>query len=541
MLVSPSKITVWVCDADAISQITTRRNDFPKPIEIYQSLSIYGINVVTTEGAMWRHHRKITSPPFTEKNNHLVWAESLHQAQSMLTSWVGETGQGNKTVATVAKDTMRLSLHIISRAGFGVRLLWPGVETTGGEQGEEGADTEGHKMTYTDALSSLLHNMLWLMLLPQWLLKLLPFKQPKLAYQSFVEWGKHMNELFQRKKEAVRDGTEFQEGMDLMGALVKGAGITGENGAANGRITSEKDQASSQQLLSDDEILGNAYVFILAGHETTANAIHFSLLFLALKRSSQLHLQEDLDKIFDGTKIDQWDYERDIPKLFAGMTGAVLNEALRLIPPVVNIPKSTQKGRPQSLTVDGRKVTIPGGVHVYLDTAATHRNPKYWPRTSADDLLEFRPERWLIDASKSANGTTTVTHTTDSESEEIGGPQGADTSPSLLRPPKGAYLPFSEGYRACLGRRFAQVEVLAVLAVLFRDYTVELAVDEFASDEEVEKMPKGGEERQKIYAKAAERAKVLMTKGMGSILTLQMRDGQVPVRLVRRGEERFAF
>ncbi len=170
MFVSPSRSTVWVCDADAISQITTRRNDFPKPIEIYKSVSIYGTNVVSTEGAMWRHHRKITSPPFTEKNNHLVWAESLHQAQSMLTSWVGKDGERNKTVTTVAKDTMRLSLHIISRAGFGVRLLWPGVETTEGGRGEEGIDTEGHEMSYTDALGSLLHNLVWLILLPQWLL-----------------------------------------------------------------------------------------------------------------------------------------------------------------------------------------------------------------------------------------------------------------------------------------------------------------------------------------------------------------------------------
>ncbi len=303
----------------------------------------------------------------------------------------------------------------------------------------------------------------------------------------------------------------------------------------------EKNPTPPKQLLTDEEILGNAYVFILAGHETTANAIHFSMLFLALKRASQLHLQKELDEIFDGREIDQWDYERDVPKLFAGMTGAVLNEVLRLIPPVVNIPKSTPKGQPQSLMVNGRKVTIPGGTQIYLDTVATHRNPKYWPATSAGDLLEFRPERWFINSTKVANGNMTANHTMSSEGEEIGGPQGEDTSSSLFHPPKGAYIPFSEGYRACLGRRFAQVEVLAVLAVLFREYSVELAVDDFASDEEVEKMPRGGEERHKVYAKAAERARVLMTKGMGTMITLQMRNGQVPVRLVRRGEERFTF
>ena len=178
--VSPGGNMVWCAEPNAIIQITTRRNDFPKPIEIYGSLDLYGKNVVSTEGAVWRHHRKITSPPFTEKNNHVVWAESLHQAQCMLKSWLGPDGAGNKTVGKVADDTMRLSLHVISRAGFGVRLLWPGVEdvntdnpVTGPQVGDKKSGSDipiGHTMSYTDALGSLLHNVLFVLLFPGWLL-----------------------------------------------------------------------------------------------------------------------------------------------------------------------------------------------------------------------------------------------------------------------------------------------------------------------------------------------------------------------------------
>ena len=49
-------------DPAVISQITTRRNDFPKPTAIYRSLDIYGKNVVSTEGAIWRQHRKSHQP-----------------------------------------------------------------------------------------------------------------------------------------------------------------------------------------------------------------------------------------------------------------------------------------------------------------------------------------------------------------------------------------------------------------------------------------------------------------------------------------------
>ena len=158
---------MYVADPEATTQITTRRNDFPKPIEIYGSVDLFGKNVVSTEGSIWRHHRKITSPPFTEKNNHLVWQESLHQAQSMMASFLDKNAEKG-TVSDIAAATMRLSLHVISRAGFGRRLLWPHEELK--ENGQAGVVPEGHTMTYKDALSTLLENIIAVMLLPKWFL-----------------------------------------------------------------------------------------------------------------------------------------------------------------------------------------------------------------------------------------------------------------------------------------------------------------------------------------------------------------------------------
>ena len=77
MTVSPGGILLFTADADVITEMVgTRRNDFPKPSHFYRSVNIYGKNVVSSEGALWRQHRRITSPPFTEKNNHLVWVSS---------------------------------------------------------------------------------------------------------------------------------------------------------------------------------------------------------------------------------------------------------------------------------------------------------------------------------------------------------------------------------------------------------------------------------------------------------------------------------
>ncbi|KAK4613926.1 Cytochrome P450 monooxygenase [Fulvia fulva] len=530
LLVAPGSNTLYVADAEAVTQITARRNDFPKPTWMYSSVDIFGKSVVSTEGALWRHHRKITSPPFTEKNNYLVWTESLQQAESMMAGWISKDANDSGALWNVATESMRLSLHVISRAGFGVHLHWP----------HEDKDTpipEGHTMTYKDALESLLHNMIVMILTPTWLLSRSPLKFHKTAHRAFSEWGQYMREMYQEKRNEVKSG-QSREGMDLMGALVKGAGMTEES--LNEKATTDPEKGGAGKgLLSDEEIFGNAFVFILAGHETAANTIHFSILYLAMKMTSQRRLQEDLDAILGDRPVSEWDYEKDMPKLFGSMCGAVMNEELRLIPPVVGIPKTTPNDRPQGLQVNGKHVTVPENCYVTLDTVATHRNPKYWPHTSEEDLLEFRPERWLLDPSKTNANTEDSTYAEEEGLDFDGPDKRPDTAASLFRPAKGAYVPFSEGYRSCLGRRFAQVEILAVLAVIFKTHTVELDVSEYLSDEEF----KTATEAQKLEAwkKADARARELLENGMMTIITIQMRKGKVPFRFVKRGCERFKF
>ena len=177
LAVSSQRNMLFTADADVISQMTSRRTDFPKAFEVYDSLRIYGNNVVTSDGQMWRNHRKIISPQFSETNNHFVWTETLEQCQAMVNGWFdGNTAKiGSKTIRTLKEDTMRLSLYVISRAGFGVQLQWPTSEDARANgdvkvKQENGASnlekSRGHAMSYTDALGSILHNVLWVLILP---------------------------------------------------------------------------------------------------------------------------------------------------------------------------------------------------------------------------------------------------------------------------------------------------------------------------------------------------------------------------------------
>ncbi|KAL9128415.1 MAG: hypothetical protein Q9217_002906 [Psora testacea] len=549
LTVSPRRNVLFVAEAPVIAQITNRRTDFPKALEVYDTLRIYGSNVVTTEGLEWRHQRKITSPPFSERNNHLVWRETLDQSQAMVNSWFGDDKQTSKTIRTMADDAMRLSLHIISRAGFGVHLSWPG---TAKDQEKAHVDNsslvgEGHVMSYTDALGSLLHNIIPVIALPRCLLKSLPFKATKQAYLAYIEWGKYMKEMFDKKKSQILAGEEGDT-MDLMFAMLKGAGVTAKDRAQEGGKPTE-------QMMTDEEIMGNAFVFILAGHETTANSVHFCMVYLAMNIPAQRHLQRDLDETFQRRPVSEWDYDRDIPKLFGNMAGAVLNEELRLLMPVMSLPKCTEPGSPQPLTVGGKKCTVPANTYIALMGHSAHRNPNQWPTgppadpnnpshplsNRDNDLEEFKPERWFLntDAATTKDVAKPAEKGAEEDTSALGINTAPDTSASLFKPEKGAYLPFSEGYRSCLGRRFAQVELLAFLAFVFSQYSVELSVEEWASDEQVEKMDEIG--KREVWGKAKAKVERQMLNDMGSIITLQLRTGHIALRLVKRGSEMFDY
>lgn len=533
LVVSPTRIHAFVADAEAVTQITTRRNDFPKPLEMYGALDIYGKNLVSTEGADWRKHRKLAAPSFGEKNNELVFTESLHHARSLLGLWTGPEGRGSQTIADPSLGAMSFALYVISSAGFDVRVVWPHEEgkqsslrKSEGKSMFVGSEVpSGHKMNYREALSELLHNIMWTQIIPPKHLPKSPVKVHRTVGQAVVEWGKYMDELYELKKNQVASG-ENKEGMDLFDALIRGSGIVDEKSTA----------------FQKSDLLGNAFVIMLAGHETTANTLHYSLIYLAMNWPSQKRLQKDIDKILEGKPISEWKYEEHFPKLFGGMPAAVMNETLRLLQPIINIPKSTLPGRPQQLTLGGEQYLIPGDTHMFL-SAAVHRNPKYWPAPTGAkdtgtvrDVDRFRPERWLADA-KTTDQFVDISY----DDEELRGPSGEDTSAQLFKPVKGSYIPFSDGFRSCIGRRFAQVEILAVLAVMFSQYSVELAVDEYATDEEVARMPIGGVERRAVYKKAVDRADELLRTKAASIITLQLRGVSIPIRLVQRGEERFAF
>ncbi|KAI1077338.1 cytochrome P450 [Whalleya microplaca] len=528
LLVTPRRLRLITDNAEVIHQITSRRDAFPKPTEQYTILSMFGENVVTTEGALWRMHRKVTSASFNERNSALVFKVAIEQAEGMVDYWMRRDTTNN--IKSMEEDTMTLALNIIGYVGFGLRLLWPGQMVSAGTDPRMTKYTSldvptGHTVSFKESIAGTLKYLLVLLITPRVIINNLPIKTMSLAREMRDNYVKYMNEFLRDKVEDIRQGDK-EVGMDIMGSLV-----------ATSYQEEEAKAKGTKGKLKDSEIIGNAFIMFLAGHETTANVIHFTLLELANNPAAQRRLQKDIDAILGDTDPSTWDYGEKINAMMASMMGACMNETLRVMPPVVEIPKMVSRNQDQVVVIDGEKHMLPRGMYVGLTVPAVQRNPRFWPTKSSEisnsphDLDDWVPERWFrasLTDTQSVEGADT---------EDFGGYAGPDTSAQLYRPIPGSYIPFSDGARSCLGRRIAQVEIIAALAVIFQKYSIENVVDELASDEEVERMTR--EEKAELYRKVTQSSRQTL-RHASSLITLKLNSGAyVPVRLVKRGEERF--
>ncbi|KOS20350.1 Cytochrome P450 97B2 [Escovopsis weberi] len=554
VIVSPQSLDVFTQNAEVIRQVSKRAEHFPKMKSMYDVLLQFGNNVVALEGPLWRVHRKATSASFNEKNTAFAFHESVHQARGMVRQWERRRGP----ITTLEEDAKRYALNVIGYVGFGIRLLWPGE--TMPERIEEWMEKftsleprQGHTMSFVDSMSVMMENLIMLMAIPKWVFPLLPFRATREAFRAFRESMKYMNELLDERIRQIGDGSLPDKGMDVMGQLAK---------TSFGREGAKKEDAGSASGLSRSDILGNAVVMLIAGHETTAGTLHLMLILLAMNPSSQRRLQADVDRLVGAQDPGDWDYERLVGPMMASMLAACIHETLRVVSPASGLPKTVTEAGPQRITRDGASHELPAGCGVLLVSISAHVSPRYWPTERsrrhpgrADDLLDYVPERWFRGtlAGERERARAERREDEEEEKEDYGGWRGRDTNEHLFRPERGSYIPFADGPRACLGRRVAQVELVAALAVIFREYSVELAVDDCMGEgegegggmtdkdkemeEALEGMSRGA--RRALYGMARERAERVL-QSLRFILAVRLPEGKfVPMRLVRRGEEKF--
>lgn len=365
-------------DPDLVKRVLKDRpEDFPKSDRIGAGLRpLLGNSVFLTNGETWKRQRRIIDPAFEGGRLRDAYGAMYAAGQAA----VARLQPG---VQDIEPETSHAAADVIFRTLFSI----PIEDETATAVFEKFRD---HQRT-----------------------------QPILNLAAFIRGPRWMPRLFRRAtKDTASDIRRLISDMTTT-RMAEIEGGTAPDDLAT-KIMTTKDPETGQTF-SADEMVDQVAIFFLAGHETSASALAWTLYLLAMYPDWQDRVAQE---------------GRDVSEDFASLsnlraTRDVFKEALRLYPPVPMMVRETTCPE----TLRGRDA--PKGSQIVLSPWHLHRHERLW-----DNPDGFDPSRWGTENGKACQ--------------------------------RDAYIPFSAGPRVCTGAGFAMVEGPLLLGMLLRRYRFDL-------------------------------------------------------------------
>jgi cytochrome P450 len=347
--------------------------NYHKGIGLTHARRALGDGLLTSEGQLWRKQRKVIAPAFAGKRIARQTAVIAEETRKLLEGLRRREGQG--PVDMTAEFT-RLTLGVLGRTLLDADLA---AFASIGE-------------SFTAIQDQAMFELVTLSAVPMWvpLPKQLRFRRARRDLQRIVDL------LVAQRTAAGLDGD------DVLTRLIDSA-------------AGEEDPRVGRQRLRDELV-----TLLLAGHETTASTLGWSLYLVDRHPQVRQRLHEEAVAVLG----DRLPTHEDLRELT--YTGMVIQEAMRLYPPVWLLPRKAIAAD----TIGGYRV--PAGADVLICPYTLHRRPDMWPQPQ-----RFEPERFAT-----------------------GGP--AERS-------RYAYLPFGSGPRVCVGSQLGMAEAVIVLAMISRE------------------------------------------------------------------------
>jgi cytochrome P450 len=357
--------------------LLTQRANFIKHSFFWRHVTaIFGNGLLTSEGEFWLRQRRLAAPAFHPDRIAAYGDVMTAYAQRQAGAWRdGETRD-------VHADMMRVTMEIVSKTLFDVEV-------------EEDVDAIGR--SFDLVIREIAKR----------------FRRPI----KIADWIPLPGNLRYRRGVALLDRLVAR-------VLAERRARPGDRGDLLSMLMAARDDDGKP--MSDRQLRDELITLFLAGHETTAIALSWTLFLLARHPAAEERLSREVGEAV-GERPPK---AADLPRL--RFADAVIKESLRLYPPAYVIGREAL----ENCVIGGWDV--PAGSTVYFAPWVLNRDARHFPDPEA-----FRPERWL------------------------------DGSTSRL--PKYAYIPFGGGPRVCIGERFAMMEGVLVLATLLRDYRFEMA------------------------------------------------------------------
>ena len=342
---------------------------------------VLGNGLLTSEGDAWKAHRRISQPAFNRKRVAEFGDVMVRIARERLADTWSDAARAGRAL-NVADEMMRMTLQVVSETLLSIRV------------GEE-ADVVAR------ALPVVLEHVLYRTTHPLSLPELVPTARNRQYRRALAELDRLVEGIVQQRRRG-----EGPEQPDLLQLLL-----------------SQSDSETGTRL-NDQQLRDEVMTMYLAGHETTALALTWTLFELSKHRQWAERVRSEVDAVLGGSAASFADMNR------LEVTRAVIEEAMRLHPPVWLLARMTNAAD----VVGGYH--IEPGMLVFVSPWAIHRHPG-----SFSDPERFDPDRFF--------------------------PGRRETIP------KYAYIPFSAGQRKCIGDHFALLEAVLILATVVQRFELE--------------------------------------------------------------------
>jgi cytochrome P450 len=329
------------------------------------------MGLLTSDGSLWQRQRKLMSPAFSGQRLMSYPPAMVSATDRTLEDWA------DGTVRNVHVDMMATAVRIASKTLFNSDMEAE-VEAMG-KAVDRITDEIGSRFTRP-------------MLIPDWV--------PLPGHVSYKQGIAHVEDIVARIVRDRRAGDPDRG--DLLSTLIMARDESG-------------------QPMSERQIRDEAVTLLLAGHETTALGLTWTLLLLARHPDIQERVAAEIAAQAGDRELTNEDLAQ-MPLL-----EAILYESMRVYPPVWVIGREAI----EDVTIGDHRV--PKGTQIMISPWVIHRSPRNF-----EEPTVFNPDRWLGDLRK--------------------------------RLPRFAYLPFGGGPRVCIGNRFAMMELGFVVGTIMQRF-----------------------------------------------------------------------
>ena len=373
-----------VSDPDAVGRVLKENSGNYVRGSLYEQFkTVMGDGLLTTDGDFWKSHRRAVQPAFLRKAVSAVGPYVVDATNEMLDEWEERAHRGEPV--DLITETLKLTLVTLSRSlfGFDIKPAAPVLKDV--------VDNVVEVMFKHGSVTEML---------PSWL----PTKRNRSIARDRRIFGRLVEEIRQRHAET---------GEGRLMELIE---------AATDPVTGER--------WSDDEVRDEMLTIYLAGHETTAVALLWTLLSVANNPSVQDEMDDEISRVL-GSRIPG-------PEEVEGLqyTKQVIDESLRLYPPIWVYPRDAVGDD----ELGGYH--IPAKSSVLLSPLVSHRNPRYWDNPEAFDPHRFDPRL-------------------------------------VKQRPRMTYFPFGAGARMCIGNYMALLELRIAVAMISQRFRLSLLPGNF--------------------------------------------------------------